>query len=367
MVKFKNIYVAATGQHVGKTTTTLGLVAAFVRKGLDVGYCKPVGQKFLDIHNLRVDKDTLLFADLIHFTLDPKVHSPIILGPGATSAYLDNPGHFDLQQKILNAANVLSNSKQVVIYEGTGHPGVGSVANVSNADVAKLVNAGVIMVVEGGIGSAIDKMNMGLAMFRERKIPIIGIIINKVRKEKIDKIKHYVGKKLAQMDLPLLGAIPYDRSLAYPLIKSVCDAINGEVQYNPEHLDNKVKDILAGSLIDLKELKSSNNLLLVVSIQTLDKAIKKIEFFSKMLKLDGTPLSGIVCTGDGEIHSRVKKYILQNHIPLVRTKLDTYGAVLKISRIEVKINLQTPWKIKRAIELIEENIDLERILTHLQQ
>jgi BioD-like phosphotransacetylase family protein len=46
---------------------------------------------------------------------------------------------------------------------------------------------------------------------------------------------------------------------------------------------------------------------------------------------------------------------------VVRTKLDTYGAALKISRIEVKINLQTPWKVRRAIELIEENIDVNQI------
>jgi hypothetical protein len=36
--------------------------------------------------------------------------------------------------------------------------------------------------------------------------------------------------------------------------------------------------------------------------------------------------------------------------------------VLKISRIEVKINQQTPWKVERAIELIGQNVDLQQIL-----
>ena len=366
-MKYRNIYVAATGQHVGKTTSTLGLVASFKQRGLGVGYCKPVGQKFLDIQNLRVDKDTLLFADLIHFELNPDLHSPIILGAGATATYLDHQTPELLRDRLLHASHALSASNEVVIYEGTGHPGVGSVADLSNADVAKLLDAGVVMIVEGGIGSTIDKMNMCLALFREKNVPILGVIVNKVLPDKMDKIRHYLQLKLDRMGLPLLGLMPYDRSLAFPLMKSVADAINGEVIYNNQQMDNKVEDIIAGSLIDMKELKSSNNLLLVVSTTTLEKAIKKIEFFSKMLKLNESPLAGIVATGDGDLHSKVKKYVLQHRIPLVRTQLDSYGSVLKISRIEVKINLQTPWKIQRAIELIQENVDLDKILNQIEQ
>ena len=160
----KSLYVAATSQHVGKTTSTLGLVSAFMKRGHRVGYCKPVGQKYLDVQDLRVDKDTLLFADLIHFDLDPGVHSPIILGQGATTKLLDNPGKIDLDSRILSASQTLEATNDIVIYEGTGHPGVGSIANLSNARVAKLVDAGVIMVVPGGIGSTIDMLNLCMSL-----------------------------------------------------------------------------------------------------------------------------------------------------------------------------------------------------------
>ena len=97
--KFRNIFVAASSQHVGKTTSTLGLVSSFMNRGYKVGYCKPVGQKFLDVQNLRVDKDTVLFADLINFNIVPELHSPVLLGPGATENYLDNPDTFDLNKQ----------------------------------------------------------------------------------------------------------------------------------------------------------------------------------------------------------------------------------------------------------------------------
>ena len=65
--EIKNIYVAATSQHVGKTTSTLGLVSSFLRKGLNVGYSKPVGQKHLNFENFKVDKDTILLPILSIF------------------------------------------------------------------------------------------------------------------------------------------------------------------------------------------------------------------------------------------------------------------------------------------------------------
>ena len=360
-MSFQNIYVAATSQHVGKTTSTLGLVSAFMKRGYKVGYCKPVGQKFLDLKDLRVDKDAILFADLIHFDLVPKVHSPVILGQGATAAYLDNPGRYDLEKIIGKAADTLQQNNQLVIFEGTGHPGVGSVAGLSNARVAKLLNAAVIMVVEGGIGSTIDKLNMSLSLFREENVPILGVIVNKVIPEKMEKVSHYVRKWLNQHDLTLLGLLPYDKSLAYPVMKTVADSINGLVTHNSEFLANKVEDIIAGSLIDLKELKSFNNLLLVVSVRRVDDAIKKIHSIAQMMNVDHSPLAGIVATGQGAPGGDCLNYIEKFRIPLVRTNLDTYGSVLKISRIEVKINRDTPWKIKRAIDLIGKNVDLDLI------
>ena len=358
----KYIYVAASSQHVGKTTTTLGLVAGLLNQGKNVGYCKPVGQQFLDINNLRVDKDTLLFSDLINFDLDPDLHSPVILGRGATQMYLDNPHKFNLEAKILKAADDLSKQHEIVIFEGTGHPGVGSVANVSNAKVAKLLGAGVVIVVEGGIGNTIDKLNLSLALFREQEVPIIGVIINKIRPDKLEKIGHYVSKWLDANKLTLLGLVPYDQSLAHPLIKTVAKAIGGKIVSGHDHINNKVEDVIAGSLVEYKELKKSQDLCLVTSNRSLHNAIRKISGMSDTLGLENSPLSGIVVTGQGKLNNMARQYIELHNIPVIQTSLDTYEAVLKISRIEVKINRSTPWKIRRAIELIEKHVDLEKII-----
>ena len=361
-MRYKNIYVAASSQHVGKTTSTLGLVSTFLQRGINVGSCKPVGQKFLHFQDLYVDKDTILFADLIRFDIKAEHHSPVVLPSSTVKDLILNPAETEYSQRILEARKVLNKAHDLTIFEGTGHPGVGSVAGLSNAKVAKMLDAGVIMILEGGIGSTIDMLHMCTAVFREQNVPLIGVIINKVRPDKLSKIQRYLKVSLERQGIPLLGVMPYDEVLAYPLMKTIAKSLKAKVELNEDKLDNRVENMLAGSLVDLKELKSFQNQLLISSERTIDRAIKKVQSFSERKKKEECPLCGVIFTGAGEFSESSLAYIKKHNLPVLRTKLDTYGAVLKISRIEVKINRSTPWKISRAIELIKSNVDLDHIL-----
>jgi BioD-like phosphotransacetylase family protein len=365
-----SIYVAATGQHIGKTTTTLGLMAALKDYGFQrVGYCKPVGQKVTSLTSLQVDKDAFLFSKIMDFELTSELHSPVILGKGATAAYLDNPAAFDYRDRILRASKKLQQDNDVVVYEGTGHPGVGSIVNLSNADVAKMVGAKVVLVVEGGIGNTIDKMSLSLAKFKEQKAPVIGVIVNKVWPEKLEKIKYYVGKKLDELGINLLGVVPFDRSLSYPIMRTVNNAVGGHFIQFEENFANRVEDIVPGSLIEeVQDISRRRNLLLVVSHKRVRETLKKLEGIMKRSKVTESPLSGILLTGEHQQErprwgtSIYEYYINRYKLPVISTELDTLGAVTKINRLEVKINTSTPWKVERAIELMKEHVDLEMIV-----
>lgn len=362
-MKYRNIYVAATSQHVGKTTSTLGLVSVFKEKGINVGYCKPVGQKFLNVDNKIVDKDTVLFADLIGFEMEPPIHSPVIFHSGATKQYIEHPENFPhLKEDVLRANEVLQQRYDLVVHEGTGHPGVGSVADLSNADVAHLLNAAVVMIVEGGIGSTIDQLNMCSALFRERNVPIIGVIVNKVKEAKLEQVEYYLSKKLKELKLPLLGCIPYDKTLAYPLMKTIATAINGNTLYNADKLNNRVADFIAGSMADVEKIDKLEDMVMVVSSRRCNEAINRLEVLEKNINLQESPLAGIIVTGAQKLEGKIVEYAEKNGLPVVRTFLDTYEVVLKISRIEVKINTLTPWKVQRAIQLIKNNINYETLL-----
>lgn len=361
----KKIYVAATSQHVGKTTSTLGLLHALRQKGLNVGYCKPVGQQFIDVNGSRADKDALLFSSSMEFELMPDLHSPVILGPGATTAFLDNPDGFNFTNRILKSSKALQQKHDVMVYEGTGHPGVGSVVKLSNGKVAQLLGAGLIMVVEAGVGNTIDKLDLNLSVFEQKGVHVLGIIINKCLPSKIPKVRRYVGRVLEERGINLLGVMPYEEELGLPVMHTIAQAVDAKVTYNEDMLDNRVKDIIAGSLIDLKQLNSYNGQLLVVSINRLGEALKKVDQVSRDLGTDSTPLSGIILTGKGEVDTSCIDYFERHRIPVLRVKIDTYEAVIQISKIEVKINTRTPWKVQKAISLFQEHIDMDPVMAYL--
>ena len=360
------IFITATSQHIGKTTTTLGLIALLKKADINVGFCKPVGQTFVEYEGTKVDKDAYLFSQMLGFELDPNLHSPVVLAPGVTTAFLRNPTAFPFRERIQRAAAILQERHEVVVYEGTGHAGVGSIVDLSNAEVASMLNASVVMVVEAGLGDTIDRMNANLALFREKKVNVLGVIINKVRPEKMDFIREMLNIKLTQMGIPLLGLLPYDRSMSFPIMETILKAINGKVVLHPEHLDNKVEYIISGSLVERQEFdefEELKDMLLIVNYRRLDRSIEKIIEFSQKHHLEKCPFSGIVINGEGDFVPHFlsvfknKAYIEANQIPIISTNLDTYGSAVRINKIEVKINTKTPWKVNRAVELIEENVD----------
>ena len=184
---YQSIYIAATGQHVGKTTSTLGLVAALKAAGLEnLGYCKPMGQQLVKIKKMSVDKDAVLFSKIMGFELAAEIHSPATIGRGVTRAFLDNPEQFRFKERILAAKRILEHRCDAIVYEGTGHPAVGSIVGLSNAQVAKILGAKVVIVLEGGIGNTLDRLDLCLSYFKASQVPVIGVIVNKVLPEKME-------------------------------------------------------------------------------------------------------------------------------------------------------------------------------------
>ena len=358
------LYIAATSQHVGKTTSTLGLMAAIRARGHRVSYCKPVGQEFVELGNLMVDKDALLFARGMDFELKAELHSPVIIGSGVTAEYLDAPGKFDFLSKIQRASRRLQAANDFVVYEGTGHPGVGSVCDISNAQVAQTLGAPVLLVVEAGIGNTIDKLNLNLALFRERRVPVLGVIVNKCIPAKLEKVRHYVGLYLKRNGIPLLGVLPYERVLSAPIMASIRSALKGKTLFNKECLDNQVENIASGSLLAEREVENLRNLLVIVSYRRLEEAISALRAILAEREVSGGVVSGIAVTGllDKNIELPHQDFLTRHRIAVITCPLDTYGAAVRINQMEVKINLKTPWKIRRAVEMIEEYVSMETIL-----
>ncbi len=207
-------FIAATRQNDGKTTTSLGLIAALQTYFPRVGYIKPVGQRFVEIEEQKIDEDTVLM-DAVYRLNTPLVDmSPIAVEPDFTRKYLQSSNNETLVRKIQKAFDRVAWEKDFVLCEGSGHAGVGSVFDLSNAQVAKILGAKVIIVTQGGIGKPIDEVCLNQALFEKEGVEIIGVILNKVLGEKWIRSPTLSGAALNARVLNCLACCPTNRFFA---------------------------------------------------------------------------------------------------------------------------------------------------------
>src|SRR5215208_1769474 len=203
------VFIAATRQNDGKTTTSLGLLAALQRYYPRAGYIKPVGQRFVEIAEHKIDEDTVLMDSVYRLNCPLVDMSPIAVEPDFTRKYLANANYDLLVRKIETAFDRVAWEKDFVLCEGSGHAGVGSVFDLSNARVAKLLEAKVVIVSQGGIGKPIDEVCLNQALFEREGVEVIGVILNKLHPDRLEYIEEFARRGLKRQGLKLLGVMPH--------------------------------------------------------------------------------------------------------------------------------------------------------------
>src|SRR6266850_1867879 len=232
------VFIAATRQNDGKTTTSLGLLAALQKFYPRIGYIKPVGQRFVEIEEQKIDEDTVLMDRVYQLNCPLVDMSPIAVEPDFTRKYLESSNYDTLVKKIHKAFDRVAWEKDFVLCEGSGHAGVGSVFDLSNAQVAKILGAKVIIVTQGGIGRPVDEVSLNQALFEKEGVEIIGVIINKVLGTKVDYVSDFARRGFRRQGLDLLGVIPHQPILSRPTINLIHQELKAEMLNECDHVHN---------------------------------------------------------------------------------------------------------------------------------
>lgn len=355
------IFIAATGQNVGKTTTCLGLISGLRKRFPKVGFIKPVGQQHVTINKkLKVDKDVILFHEVFHLDSSYEDMSPVIVPPGFTREYLDGT-HNSLCDRITSSYQRISNQNDYTIVEGTGHVGVGSIINQNNAKVAAELGLDVVLISTGGLGSAFDELALNIEMCLARNLKIRGVILNRVLQEKREMILRYFPKALSRWDIPLIGCIPYNEFLNTPTMEDFTLLFETEFLSSREHALRHFRDkrLVACSLeAYLAELLP--NELIITPASRKDIILATLDRHEKQ-DLQG----GMILTGRLKPEADILEKIRQSQVPILYAPMCTYEAMRKITSFTAKIRKEDTSKVSKAIELVESHIDFD-LLCHTQ-
>lgn len=361
MGKEKRIFVAATRQNDGKTVVSIGLVLCLKKALPNIGFIKPVGQKYVLVNGEKVDKDSVLMKKICGLSEAVKDMNPIAVEEGFTSRYLDAPDPTPLHRSIKESYQRVAEGKDMVVIEGTGHAGVGSVFDLSNAEVAGMLNAPVLLISIGGIGRPLDEIALNAALFEKKGVVIKGVIINKVLEEKKAVVEKHVVKGLARMNMKLIGILPFVPLLSQPNIFQVCEVVKGRVLAGESKFARKIGGVLVGAMTARHALdRFKPNSLLVTPGDREDLILAALSHCTISHGVCDL-VCGLVLTGGLQPHKTILDLIKKADVPTILSSAGTYEVASAINGLVGKIREEDTDKIEIARKLVEENIRIEEI------
>lgn len=385
----RHVYLAATGQNRGKTTFALGLLAALLDRGLDTAFIKPVGQRYAMVGEVPADEDAILMHDVFGLPDDLATMSPVHIPRGFTRRFIEGDVTDDLGSRISGAFARIGRGRDMVVVEGTGHAGVGSVIGLSNADVAALLGTPAIIVSEAGVGRPIDEIVLNRALFARHGVRVLGAVVNKVDAEAHPSLPDVLRKGLARHGIDLLGTLPYRPILSNPTLAMLVEQMPGEVLHEGSDLDRRIEHVGIGAMQPrhLIERIGPGSLLIVpgdradvihatiAATRRQRESLREARFIDRLRdrprfgRQGSTPdqmeLAGILFTGGYRPRPREVEAVRAAGMFAYLVEADTYAAASTVHDLLVKTHPADRDKIAETRALVAGNFDVDGLLARI--
>ena len=358
----RRIFVAATRMNDGKTTTCLGLTAALQAMGLHVGYIKPIAPRVVMSGEDQVDEDTLLIDGLFDLDIPIAAMSPVAIGPDFTKQYLENPEEIgpQLKDRICRAFDRTAYGKDIVVVEGSGHAGVGSVFGASNADNARVLGSKAILVAAGGIGKPIDEIALNKALFDKAGVEVVGAILNKVMPDKLEFIRDFAGRGLRKLGVPLLGVVPLQETLVYPNLDQVADETKARWIHQPAGL-RRVRRVVIGAM----SARRSAEYLRVPGTLVIVPGDREDLLEAFIAGVGAETLSGVLFSNGLLPNEDIVRRLKEAGIAMAAVEAESFAVTARINNMTVKTMRQDADKIPIIRKMISDSVDIQGLLRSL--
>ncbi|MEE9368219.1 MAG: AAA family ATPase [Pontiella sp.] len=377
------VFIAGERQHAGKTVTSLGVISAICKHidPADIGYFKPVGQEMITLPNgEKIDKDVQIVKEFTELDMpDLGMLSPVRVVSGVTRDYITGTNQKALTAQFEKSIHKTMESlahKKLIIAEGTGHPGVGSVIGLSNARVANMLHAKILYLVGGGIGRTLDELEVDLSYFSHHHSRVAGVLFNKVLPKKVNMMKEVLTEKALDRIFPewnpslkIFGYMPQVKYLNNPSMNLISHSfkqhriIEGADSDAWNNACRKVVVISQGSNVFRPEghLKPRDIAVIGAGSHT---RLKRIIEFNKALPNE--KLGGIIltCARDNMPDHKAEKWLVKSGIPTVVVEQDTAHADMTLHKCfsNTKLQLYDIKKHQHIVELFTESFDVEHFI-----
>ncbi len=319
------LYVASSKNGSGKTTFCAGLAQSLLNDGYKVGFFKPAVTNGKSPES--GDTDAAFMKHLLALDESVDIICPVV-------------GH-DVRQKVKEAYRGVAGNKDVVIIESASESESDSLGIVEALDARVLVME----------DPTID-LSAKLPYYRRFGQKLLGIVLNKVPKSRVDSLRSQVERLLGNGNIRLLGVVPEDRVLFAMTIAELTERIGGEFLRGKEKSGELVENIMLGARTvdhgpDYFSRKANKAVLL--RTERPDMQMAALQTATQCLVLTGNskPLPVVMTLAD------------EKDVPVVITKEDTVTAAARIEEALGKTRFNQEKKVPRIKELLKQYVDLQ--------
>lgn len=361
----KNLLITSTRHNEGKTLVTLGLTSGLAKRVRGVGYMKPVGKGSVEFAGEKIDHDAVLIKEACGIPAFVRDMGPVCYD-GFPTHWISPEGRESVVRKIQASFARCTANRELMVIEGTGNAAAGAAFGLSNAFMAKLLDAKVVLVASGGVGQPTDEIFLNKNFFDKAGVEVLGAVVNKAYPTEFQRIDQWMRRALEAMGIRLLGVIPFEEDLARPTMADLCERFRGRVLNGEAAMGEPLGTVVLGAMSAPAALEHlAGHVTLICPVDREDVLVSALSAMFLSGREDFT-LASVVLTGRGKLSEMVTRMIRKTAIPALQVDGDAFSVVTEVRAGNFKILPSDEAKIGKAIEIVRDRVDLAAILDGLK-
>ncbi len=345
--------VTATGEHAGKTAITLALARLAADRGRSVGYMKPKGTRLRSNVGKTLDQDPMLARDVLG--LDAEMHQmePIVYSPtfieGAIRGTEDVAA---LHDRVREEFTALAADRDHMFLEGGGDWTTGGVVDLTDGDVAELLDARVVLVAGYETPADLDEVLAAAEAFGDR---LAGVVFNKVSETAFDSLDQDGIPFLESQGITVFGAVPREKELAGVTVGELADELGAELLTDAP-TDAFVERFLVGAMSGDEALRHFRRARDAAVITGGDRADVQTA------ALDASGVKCLVLTGGHRPSGAVLGKAAEAGKPVLAVNTDTVTAIDRAEAVVSGGRTRDARTVDRMTELLAAHVDIDALV-----
>jgi BioD-like phosphotransacetylase family protein len=240
------VLVTSLEESTGKTAVALALATVARDRGERVGYMKPKGTRLQSAVGKTLDEDPHLARELLD--LDAEMHEmePIVYSPTFVHEAIRGREDPDaLRETVRNQFESLVEDVDRMLLEGGGSLTTGGIVDLTDGDLAELLDATVVLVASFSDPGDVDDLLAAADLLGDR---LGGVLFNGVSDAAFDTLASDVVPFLEGRGIRVYGTVPHDEGLAGVTVEELADELGAELLTVEAPTDARVRRSVVGSM-----------------------------------------------------------------------------------------------------------------------